>query len=310
MPRVSIGPLIERFLLYLAAERRLSPNYRQSIRRSLTRFGLWCDERGLSPAAVTPGCITEYRLGLRRDGLADSSCRVAVVHLRLFFRYLAQRHQIASDPAALMRAGRTPQLIPETLSPEVVQKLLESIDPRDVPYGARDRAMLEMLYGSGLRVSELVNLRAEQVDWDEGFLRVVGKGSKTRLVPLGEVAAQALRRYLDSARGKLRRDGVKAEVLFLSRRGTRLTRERVRQIIVSRARAAGISEHVFPHILRHSFATHLLENGADLRVIQDMLGHANLATTQVYTHVEQKRLQQLHRQFHPRGRHHEEGPQP
>lgn len=302
MPRVSIGPLIERFLLYLAAERRLSANYRQSIRRSLTRFGAWCDERGVSLDAVTPSQLTEYRLSMRRDGLADSSCRIAVVHLRLFFRYLSQRHQISADPAALMRAGRTPQLIPETLGAEVVQKLLESIDPQDVPYGARDRAMLEMLYGSGLRVSELVNLKAEQVDWDEGFLRVQGKGSKTRLVPLGEVAARALRNYLCSARGKLRHEEVKADVLFLSRRGTRLTRERIRQIICERARAAGISEHVFPHILRHSFATHLLENGADLRVIQDMLGHASLATTQVYTHVEQKRLRQLHRQFHPRGR--------
>lgn len=302
MPRVSIGPLIERFLLYLAAERRLSPNYRQSIRRSLTRFGAWCDELGLSLEAVTPARITEYRLSMRRDGLADSSCRIAVVHLRLFFRYLSQRHLVATDPAALMRAGRTPQLIPETLRAEVVQRLLESIDPHDVPYGARDRAMLEMLYGSGLRVSELVNLKAEQVDWDDRFLRVLGKGSKTRLVPLGEVAARALRHYMTAARGQLRRDGVKADVLFLSRRGGRLTRERIRQIICDRAREAGLSEHVFPHILRHSFATHLLENGADLRVIQDMLGHANLATTQVYTHVEQKRLQQLHRQFHPRGR--------
>lgn len=302
MSCVSIGPLIERFLLYLAAERRLSVNYRQSIRRSLTRFGAWCDECGMGLDAVTPLQLTEYRLSMRRDGLADSSCRIAVVHLRLFFRYLSQRHQIEADPAALMRAGRTPQLIPETLGAEVVQKLLESIDPQDVPYGARDRAMLEMLYGSGLRVSELVNLKAEQVDWDEGFLRVLGKGSKPRLVPLGEVAARALRNYLSSARGKLRHDEVKADALFLSRRGTRLTRERIRQIIRERARAAGISEHVFPHILRHSFATHLLENGADLRVIQDMLGHANLATTQVYTHVEQKRLRQLHRQFHPRGR--------
>lgn len=303
MPRVSMGSLIERFLLYLAAERGLSANYRQSIRRSLTRFGAWCDERGLSPAEVSPASMSEYRLSMRRDGLADSSCRVAVVHLRLFFRFLSQRHVVESDPAALMRAGRTPQLIPETLSASAVQRLLESIDPEDVPYGARDRAMLEMLYGSGLRVSELVNLRAEQVDWDEGFIRVNGKGSKTRLVPLGEVAAQALRCYMTRARCKLRREGVKAEVIFLSRCGTRLTRERIRQIIGERARAAGLSEHVFPHILRHSFATHLLENGADLRVIQDMLGHANLSTTQIYTHVEQKRLQQMHRQFHPRGRH-------
>ena len=169
--------------------------------------------------------------------------------------------------------------------------------------------MLARRDGSGRRVRELVNLRADRVAWDEGVLRVTGKGNKTRYVPLGAMAAKALRRYIEHARPMLMREGVRADALFLSNRGSRLTRERIRQIICTRAAAAGIQEHVFPHILRHSFATHLLENGADLRVIQDMLGHADLATTQIYTHVEQRRLMELHRHFHPRGVHRPEPPQ-
>lgn len=209
---------------------------------------------------------------------------------------------LPENPAALLVAGGIRRSIPETLSADHVNRLLESIDPTDVPFGARDRAMLEMLYGSGLRVSELVALRAEQIDWEEMFLRITGKGGKTRYVPLGRVAADALRRYLGEGRPKLCRAGRRAAALFLSNRGTQLTRERIRQIIKTRAAAAGLPENVYPHIMRHSFATHLLENGADLRVIQDMLGHSDLATTQIYTHVEQKRLVNLHRNFHPRGK--------
>lgn len=296
--------LTERFLLYLAAERRLSANYRTSIRRSLHHFARWMEQQGLELEELSPESFSAYGAALRREGLADSSCRVAMVHLRIFFRYLAARKVLPTDPAALLHGGRATQHVPETLSAPEVQRLLESVDPRELPFGARDRAMLEMLYGSGLRVSELVHLRADQLDWESGFIRVEGKGSKLRYVPMGGVAAKALRRYLEAARPMLLREGRRAETLFLSCRGTQLTRERVRQIIRSRAAAAGLTERVFPHIMRHSFATHLLENGADLRVIQDMLGHSDLATTQIYTHVEQKRLEQLHRRFHPRGRLH------
>ena len=301
---------IEQFLLYLAAERGLSSNYRISVRQSLSHFAAWCSEHGVEqPGAVSRSLLIEYLRSLPAEGLSPGSCRIAKVHLRIFFRHLAARHLIAENPAALLPGGRATPGLPETLSADTVARLLESINPDEVPFGARDRAMLEMLYGSGLRVSELVNLRADRVDWDEGFLRVTGKGNKTRYVPLGAMAAKALRRYVESARPMLIREGVRADTLFLSNRGSRLTRERIRQIICTRAAAAGIQEHVFPHILRHSFATHLLENGADLRVIQDMLGHADLATTQIYTHVEQRRLMELHRHFHPRGVHRPEPPQ-
>ena len=296
------GALTEKFLLYLAAERGLSLNYREGVRRSLARFARWCTERELAPADITEPLLAEYSQYLHSEGLQPSSCRSALVHLRRFFRYLSSRDILPHNPAELLQGGRPAMKIPETLAAEQVGRLLESIDPQDVPYGARDRAMLEMLYGSGLRVSELVRLRPEQVDWDEMFLRVLGKGQKTRYVPLGGMAAVALRCYMQHARSKLLRPGKRADVLFLSRQGGALTRERIRQIIKARAEAAGVSENVYPHIMRHSFATHLLENGADLRVIQDMLGHASLATTQIYTHVDQKRLVWLHQSFHPRGR--------
>lgn len=294
--------LIEQFLLYLAAERGLSTHYREGVRRSLSRFAQWCEGRELSPEEITEPLLAEYRTELHATGLLPSSCRIAMVHLRRFFRYLHSRGTIPTNPAELVQGGRPGMKVPETLGAAQVNRLLESIDPHELPLGARDRAMLELLYSSGLRVSELVSLRPEQVDWDEMFLRVLGKGQKTRYVPLGGMAATALRYYMRHARGKLVRPGSRANVLFLSCRGTGLTRERIRQIIKSRAAAIGLSENVYPHIMRHSFATHLLENGADLRVIQDMLGHADLTTTQIYTHVEKKRLVSLHRHFHPRGR--------
>lgn len=296
--------LIERFLLYLAAERGLSANYRLSIHRSLSRFAAWCHERALAPEALTEEHLASYQRELRSSGAAAASCRVAVVHLRIFFKYLASRKTIARNPAELLRAGKATQQLPETLSADTVRQLLESISPAEVPFGTRDRAILELLYSSGLRVSELVSLRPDHIDWEDNFLRVTGKGSKTRYVPLGGMAAKALKSYMQKARPLLlgERRGVNSQAVFLSNRGRMLTRERIRQIIKERALLAGLSDKVYPHIMRHSFATHLLENGADLRVIQDMLGHSNLATTQIYTHVEQKRLVSLHRHFHPRGR--------
>lgn len=294
--------LTEHFLLYLAAECGLSVNYRESVRRSLSHFFNWCQSKELEIEAVTEPLLAEYRRHLHDSGLALSSCRIAMVHLRRLFRYLHARGKIATNPTELIRGGVATRNIPETLEAAAVSRLLEGIDPTDIPYGARDRAMLEMLYGSGLRVSELTSLRADQINWEESFLRVTGKGNKTRYVPLGGMAAKALRHYVSTARAVLEGEHRRVPQLFLSNRGEPLTRERIRQIIRKRAAEAGLSERVYPHIMRHSFATHLLENGADLRVIQDMLGHADMATTQVYTHVEARRLVSLHQNFHPRSR--------
>lgn len=293
---------IDHFLLYLAAERGLSAPYRRSVEQTLTAFAAWCREHKLTWAEVQPDTFTAYRKERRQAGIAPSSLRVETVHLRIFFRHLHQEGHLPSDPAALLESGKPARRIPETLAAPEVNELLSSIDPAAGPLDCRDRALLEMLYSSGLRVSELVSLRAAQVDWDEDFLRITGKGNKTRYVPLGKVAAQALRDYLTNARPKLLRNERRADTLFLSIRGEALTRERIRQIIKKRAAQAGLPENVYPHLLRHSFATHLLENGADLRVIQDMLGHADLATTQIYTHVDRKRLVSMIETFHPRGR--------
>lgn len=293
---------IDSFLLYLAAERGLSAQYRRSVEQTLTGFAAWCRERRMGWEDVQPDTFAAYRRHRREAGLADSSLRVESVHLRIFFRYLHREGRLPADPAALLESGRMPQHIPETLAAGEVNALLSSVDPQGGPLDCRDRALLEMLYGSGLRVSELVSLRAAQVDWDEDFLRITGKGGKSRYVPLGKVAAAALRRYLDEARPKLLRNERRADTLFLSVRGEALTRERIRQIIKKRAALAGLPENVYPHLMRHSFATHLLENGADLRVIQDMLGHADLSTTQIYTHVDRKRLVSIMETYHPRGR--------
>ena len=305
IPPSAMGAHTEQFLLYLAAERGLSANYRISVRQSLTHFRHWLEARKTDLDAVDDAALVDYHHDLLAEGHAASSCRIMMVHLRVFFRYLTSTHVLKENPTALISGGRVGMHIPQTLTDSEVERLLDAIDPQDLPYGARDRAILEMLYGSGLRVSELVNLRPEHVDWDEGFLRITGKGGKTRFVPLGGEAARALRYYREHARPLLVKEGRPTpRVLFLSNRGAALTRERIRQIIKQRAQEAGLEENVFPHILRHSFATHLLEHGADLRVIQDMLGHADLATTQIYTHVEQKRLIKLHQAFHPRGRKH------
>ncbi len=296
--------LVERFLLHLTTERGRSVAYCTSIRYSLTRFARWCADHDppLTAADVRIGHLSAYVGSLREGGLSPASCRLATVHLRVFFRYLNAARVLPENPAALLESGRARRHLPETLTIDAVKALLEHVDPHDLPFGARDRAMLEMLYGSGLRVSELVNLRGSQIDWDEGFLRIRGKGEKTRYVPMGDAAAHALRHYLAAARPLLEKGKQRVNAIFLSKRGTRLTRERIRQIIRQRAREAGLPESLHPHLLRHSFATHLLENEADLRVIQEMLGHASLSTTEIYTHVDSKRLIDTALAFHPRGR--------
>jgi integrase/recombinase XerD len=196
-------------------------------------------------------------------------------------------------------APRPDETLPETLHAKEIATLLESIDP-SVPLGRRDLAILELFYSSGLRLSELCELRLETIDFEESFLRVTGKGSKTRVVRMGTKAREAITAYLSHERPSLVRKRTSTH-LFLSVRGGSLSPDRVRQIVKERAKAAGIEQNIYPHLLRHSFATHLLEGGADLRVIQELLGHADISTTQIYTHVDRQRLKSVHRKFHPRG---------
>jgi integrase/recombinase XerD len=225
--------------------------------------------------------------------------RVELIAIKIFFRHLAGRGKISEDVAEQVDSPKLEKYLPETLNEPAVKQLLESVDDSR-PLARRDRAILELLYASGLRVSELTGARLENLFLEESAIRITGKGNKTRVVPVGGAALKALEAYLNSERPQLVSRHTGSEI-FLSKWGKKLSTTRIWQIVKERAKLAGIDSNVYPHLLRHSFATHLLGNGADLRVIQELLGHADISTTQIYTHVDQKHLRDVHRKFHPRG---------
>jgi len=294
-----LAPQIDIFILYLATERGLSNAYQLSVRRTLETLADWAREQKLSTwQDLGIDHLREFLSQLKKKGLESSSLRIAVVHIKIFFRFLAGRSLIEDDPAEPLLSPRTGRHLPETLHESQIVRLLESIDPSKT-LGRRDLAILELFYSSGLRLAEICSARLETLDLEDGFLRVTGKGNKTRIVPVGGRARAALESYLTHERPKLVRPHTSSEI-FLSVRGGPLGPDRVRKIVKERARLAGIKQNIYPHLLRHSFATHLLQNGADLRVIQELLGHADIATTQIYTHVDDQRLRKVHRQFHPR----------
>ncbi len=287
------------FIRYLATERGLSRAYQLSVRQTLDALARWLAASNKHLADVGTEELAAFLGQRRKDGLNAASLRITTVHLKVFFRWLASTGKLEMDPAEPLLAPRPDQTLPETLHAREIDRLLDSVDPA-VRLGRRDRAILELFYSSGLRLSELCALRLERLDADEGFLRVTGKGNKTRVVRVGSKALAAIADYLTNERPGLvgRRT---SSHLFLSVRGSALSPDRVRQIVKRRAKLAGIDQNIYPHLLRHSFATHLLEGGADLRVIQELLGHADISTTQIYTHVDRQRLKSIHQQFHPRG---------
>ena len=294
-----LAPQIDIFILYLATERGLSDAYQLSVRRTMETLADWAQEQELDTwQDLGIDHLREFLAHLKKKGLEASSLRIAVVHTKIFFRFLAGRSLIEDDPAEPLLSPRTGSHLPETLHESQIVRLLESIDPSRA-LGRRDLAILELFYSSGLRLAEVCSVRLETLDLEDGFLRVTGKGNKTRIVPVGGRARAALEGYLANERPKLVKRHTSSEI-FLSVRGGPLGPDRVRKIVKERARQAGIKQNIYPHLLRHSFATHLLQNGADLRVIQELLGHADIATTQIYTHVDDKRLKKVHRQFHPR----------
>ncbi|MEM9015526.1 MAG: tyrosine-type recombinase/integrase, partial [Verrucomicrobiota bacterium] len=268
---------IERFIRFLATEKGLSDNYQLSVRRSLEKLDSWLvkQENVRALPDVTLDHLTRY-LSHRRldDRLAASSLRIHLIAIKVFFRHLAGKGAIRTDIAEKIDAPKLGKYLPETLNEPTVRQLLESIDDARL-LARRDRAILELLYSSGLRVSELTGARLENLFLDEAVIRVTGKGNKTRLVPVGAAARKALEDYLEGERPLLVRPATGSEV-FLSKWGRKLTTTRVWQIVKERAKLAGIDTKVYPHLLRHSFATHLLGNGADLRVIQELLGHADI----------------------------------
>lgn len=283
---------------YLATERGLSEAYQLSVRQTLDALAKWLKARGTALREVGTEELAEFLGQRKREGLNAASLRITTVHLKVFFRWLAATGRLVMDPAEPLISPRAEQSLPDTWHAAEVRRLLESIDPAQ-PLGRRDLAILELFYAAGLRLSELCQARLEMMDFEEGFLRVTGKGKKTRIARVGSKALEAIENYLANERPGLVTKRTSSH-LFLSVRGTALSPDRVRQIVKERAAQAGIEQNIHPHLLRHSFATHLLEGGADLRVIQELLGHADIATTQIYTHVDRQRLKAVHRQFHPR----------
>lgn len=291
---------IETFLLYLATERGLSTNYQLSTRASLEHFFNWLKNSYniTNETEVTNKHLHDFLAAEKKRGLAPTSLKLEVVALRIFFRFLAGRGYIKIDPAEKLPLPRLPHSLPHPLSPPDIELLLAAPSGKD-ELSLRDRAILELLYASGLRISELCQARLEYLDLEEGIIRVTGKGNKTRLVPVGQSALNALNDYLNNARPKLLSPKSGAAI-FLSVRGHPLTPARIWQLVQHYSKQAGLTVAVHPHQLRHSFATHLLSGGADLRIIQEMLGHASIATTQIYTQVDRTQLKKIHHQFHPR----------
>ncbi len=290
---------IDRFLAYVTAERGLARNTVAAYARDLALLARFAGKRHADPTRLTPPLLREFLGAERRRGLGARSALRLAATLRGFGRYLVLERVVAVSPAADLTMRKVPAPLP--LAPDAgdLRVLLET-PPADTPLGLRDRALLEMLYAAGLRVSEVVALAPQSLDLDANCVRVVGKGSRERVVPLGRPARERLDEYLSRGRPLLARGARPCPQLFVSRRGRRLSRQSVWKLLKHHLRSAGLDARLSPHSLRHAFATHLLDGGADLRAVQAMLGHADVATTQIYTHVAPRRLREVHRRYHPR----------
>ncbi|NJK92815.1 MAG: tyrosine recombinase [Blastochloris sp.] len=292
---------MEECLAHQAMEKGHALNTQMLNRTVLERLAEWLDGRQTGPdwGGVTVNDLREYLAEQKKKRkLAPASLKLEVVVLRNFFRFLHSRGRIEGDVAGQLDLPKLFRYLPDTLTEEEVAALLAVTWGED-GLGLRNKAVMEVFYASGMRVSELTGMRLEYLNLEERTVRVIGKGNKERLVLIGEEAVRALRRYLQSGRPSLVNPRTGGEV-FLGNHGRKLTTARIWEVVKEGMRRAGIQKNVYPHLLRHSFATHLLSRGADLRIIQELLGHANIGTTEIYTHVDQERLMQVHRDFHPR----------
>ena len=289
---------IRSFLNYIRVEKGLAENTRLAYGRDLDKLSDFAARRGKTIQQIGRADILDFLASLYRNGLDSRSVARHLVTMRNFFRFAQREGLVPEDPCVHMESPRVRMRLPTFLTVEEVRRLLEQPDT-NMPGGLRDRAMLELLYGAGLRVSEMLDLKLEDVRFEMGYLRTVGKGSKERLVPVGRSALAAVQQYLKHGRAKLLKKK-SSPYLFVNHRGTRLGRVGMWKILAAYGRKAGLRGRLSPHKLRHSFATHLLEGGADLRSVQMMLGHADIATTQIYTHVVQDRLKQVYKAHHPR----------
>jgi integrase/recombinase XerD len=296
---VTVDEAVDRYLDHLATERGLARRTVEAYARDLARFTHLLVRRGLrAPARIGAAEVREHLARLASDGLSPRSRARALAAVRGFLRFLVRGGVLPDDPARTLRVRRPPERLPRALgNGEVTELLAQPADQERA--GLRDRALLELLYACGLRVSEAIALRGTQLDLTAGFVTVVGKGNKERVVPLGRAARAALVAYLERERPRVLR-GRPSPFVFLGPGGRPLSRQAVWKLVRRRALAAGLGRRVSPHVLRHTFATHLLTGGADLRIVQTLLGHADITTTQVYTHVTPTRLREVHRRHHPR----------
>ncbi|MBW7473518.1 site-specific tyrosine recombinase XerD [Paenibacillus oenotherae] len=290
------------FIQFLSSERRLSPNTLESYERDLNIFIDYFQLQGVSAIGdVHKHHILRYLNELRQQGRAVATVSRYTVSIRSFFQYLTRERFIAYDPSTELETPKQEKRLPKVLTVEEVERIL-SVPVITTAAGARDNAMLEVLYATGIRVTELITLDVEHVDASMGFIRCVGTNAKERIVPLGGVACKALTTYIQSMRHKLLKGDCTEQALFLNHLGTRMTRQGFWKIIKKHAVEAGILSEITPHTLRHSFAAHLLENGADLRSVQEMLGHADISTTQIYTQVTKTRMKDVYNLAHPRAK--------
>ncbi len=289
---------LDSFIDHLWLEDGLSKNTLESYRLDLTSFALWLPSQGKQLLNVVQADIQQY-LAIRFPQSKPRSIGRLIASLRRFYRYCLRENKVGLDPTIQIESPKLPRSLPKSLNEDEVVALLNA-PALNEPAGLRDRAMLELLYACGLRVSELVTIKTTEVSVSDSVVRVTGKGSKTRLVPMGEEAADWIARYLKEARSEILQQRL-SDALFVTNRGEAMTRQAFWYMIKRYALLAGIHKHMSPHVLRHAFATHLLNHGADLRVVQMLLGHADISTTQIYTHVARERLKQLHAQHHPRG---------
>src|SRR5271170_3046587 len=296
---MELSAAISSFLTHVRVEKGLSPNTVTAYRQDLAKFALFAQKRRLALAAVSKDDLVDFLAALYRQKLESKSVARNLVTLRNFFRFAQMHELIAEDPSINLESPKIRRTLPGYLRLEEVERLLEQPDAKTA-FGLRDRAMLEVLYSTGLRVSELIGLRVTDLDSKVGCIRCIGKGDKERIVPAGRKALGMVEKYLHNARPKLLGKGVASPALFVNRNGHSLSRVGVWKILSAYGRRAGLRMALTPHMLRHSFATHLLERGADLRSVQLMLGHADISTTQIYTHVVEERLKQIYKAHHPR----------
>ena len=291
--------LIHEFINYLSVERGLALNTLESYGRDLRQYSQYLqvgDDTAFDLASRTQ--IVDYLMHLQQQGKATATIARRLAALKAFYQFLVREKYLDKDPTANLESPKLEKRLPKVLTVREVELLLAEPDPSS-PSGLRDRAMLELLYATGIRVSELVSLNLPDVNLDMGYIRCSGKGSKERIVPMGSMAIASVREYLDHGRGRLVRDR-EEQALFVNHHGRRLTRQGFWKIVKKYAEDAKIEKEITPHTLRHSFATHLLENGADLRSVQEMLGHADISTTQIYTHITRGRIKEVYARTHPR----------